>query len=195
MAISSDDSLAAPLGRPQGLGELFWVFNRLALQGFGGVLPVAQRELVERVRWLTREDFLELLSIGQMLPGPNVVNVALMIGDRFFGLRGAFVALAGMLAAPTVIVLTLAALYGHFAEQPAVAGALRGMGAVAAGLVLATAIKLAATLRRSPLGVGLASALAVATTALVALWRWPLVWVLAALGPLALTLAARRLRR
>ena len=75
-------------GRPA-RGEIFRVFNRLALQGFGGVLAVAQRELVERERWMTPAQFVELLSLGQVLPGPNIVNMALMIGDRFFGWRGA----------------------------------------------------------------------------------------------------------
>ena len=70
-------------------GDLFLTFNRLALQGFGGVLAVAQRELVERKRWLTREQFVEMLALSQVLPGPNIVNLALMLGDRFFGLRGA----------------------------------------------------------------------------------------------------------
>lgn len=186
---------AGTLSRPGSPFALFIAFSLLALQGFGGVLAVAQRELVDRRGWLSRAEFIELYSIAQMLPGPNVVNLSLMIGDRYFGWRGALAAITGMLLAPFLIVIALAASYERLAEFPAVAGALRGMGAVAAGLVLATAIKLAATLRRSPLGVGLASALAVATTALVALWRWPLVWVLAALGPLALTLAARRLRR
>ena len=69
--------------------DLFVAFTALAMQGFGGVLPVAQRELVDRRGWLTREQFLETLSIGQVLPGPNIVNVALMVGDRFYGWRGA----------------------------------------------------------------------------------------------------------
>ena len=77
------------------------------------MLAVAQRELVERLRWLTREQFVELLSLGQVLPGPNIVNLALMFGDRHFGWRGALAALAGMLAVPLVIVLVLAALYAR----------------------------------------------------------------------------------
>jgi chromate transporter len=84
-----------PLPRRRSPADLFRVFNRLALQGFGGVLPVAQRVLVEQQRWLSREQFVETLSLGQVLPGPNIVNMALMIGDRFFGLRGALAALAG----------------------------------------------------------------------------------------------------
>ena len=125
--------------RPGSAGELFFAFNRLALQGFGGVLAVAQRELVERKRWLTREDFVELLALSQVLPGPNVVNLALMFGDRFFGLRGAFAAVAGMLVVPLVIVLALTAAYAEFSRLAVVSGALRGMGAVAAGLIIATA--------------------------------------------------------
>src|SRR5207344_1616326 len=99
---------AQALRRPGSLRELFRVFNRLSLQGFGGVLPVAQFHLVDREHWLTREQFVEMLSIGQMLPGPNIVNLSLMIGDRYFGWRGALVAVAGMLLLPTAIVLMLA---------------------------------------------------------------------------------------
>ncbi len=82
--------------QPASCSELFAVFTRLALQGFGGVLPVAQRELVERQRWLTREQFLEMLTLSQVLPGPNVINLSLMVGQRFLGARGALAALGGM---------------------------------------------------------------------------------------------------
>ncbi len=184
---------AAPTAGPRSAGELFVAFHRLALQGFGGVLPVAQRELVERRGWLTKEAFLELLSAGQVLPGPNVVNMALIYGDRCFGLRGAAAALAGILAAPTAIVLLLAALYAQFVHLPAVAGALRGMGAVSAGLIVATALKLLPTLRANPLGVPLALAIAVATVVAMALLRWPLVAVIVGLGGAATLAAAWRL--
>jgi chromate transporter len=175
--------------------EIFRVFNRLALQGFGGVLPIAQRELVERERWLTREQFVELLSVAQVLPGPNVVNLALMFGDRHFGWRGGLAALAGMIVAPLGIVLALAILYTHFAQHPVVAGALRGMGAVAAGLVLSTGLKLVPALRRSPLGPHAAFAFAALTFAAIALLRLPLVAVLLVLGGFSCAWAWRRLAR
>ena len=73
----------------------------------------AQHELVDKRGWLTREEFAETLSVGQVLPGPNIVNMALMIGDRFFGWRGALAAMAGLLLAPLAIVLVLAALYAR----------------------------------------------------------------------------------
>jgi chromate transporter len=183
------------LRRPASCGEVFKVFNRLSLQGFGGVLPIAQRELVENVRWMTRDEFLELLAVCQVLPGPNIVMMAMMTGDRFFGLRGAVAALGGMMVVPTVIVLVLAALYAEFAQMPVVSGALRGMGAVAAGLVLSTAFKLGGGIRAHVFGMGLCLVLGALTFVLIALLKWPLVGVLAALGPPSVALAWWRLGR
>jgi chromate transporter len=178
---------------PSSTGELFSAFTRLALQGFGGVLAVAQRELVERLQWLGRDQFVELLSVSQVMPGPNIINLALMFGDRHFGWRGALAAVSGLLAVPLLIVLVLAAMYASYSEVPQVAGALRGMGAVAAGLVLSTAFKLAGTLKRNPMGLTWCAAI-VATTGLGIGWqRWPLVWVVLGLGAFGYALAWRRL--
>lgn len=185
--------LPAPVARPSSPRDLFVTFTLLALQGFGGVLAVTQRELCERKRWLTHAQFVEILSIGQVLPGPNVVNVALIIGDRYFGWRGAFAALAGMMTLPLAIVLALTATYVEFAQVAAVAGALRGMAAVAAGLIIGTALRLAASLRGTPIGGVAAVALATASFVAVALLRWPLVWVLLALGAVGTAWAWRRI--
>jgi len=186
----------APTTRPapRSPRDLYRVFNRMSLQGFGGVLAVAQIELVERAGWLTREEFVEALSVAQVLPGPNVCNLALMIGDRFFGWRGAFAALAGMMLVPLLIVLALAAAYRHWAHLAEVSGALRGMGAVAAGLVISTALKLAGALRTNPLGLPLCMAFASITFVAVALARLPLVWVVCGLGSVAIGMAWRKLR-
>jgi chromate transporter len=172
----------APLREPRSPGEMFVAFTVLALQGFGGVLPVAQRELVDKRRWLSREQFLEVLSVGQVLPGPNVVNIALMVGDRFFGWRGAIGSLAGILLAPLVIVLTLAALYARFGGEPQVAGAVRGMGAASAGLIIAMGFKLAPTLKRNPLPLALCAGTALITWVVVGLLRVPMAWVVLGLG-------------
>ena len=161
---------------------LFIAFSLLALQGFGGVLAVAQRELVDRRGWLTRLEFVELYAVAQLLPGPNVVNLSLMIGDRYFGLRGALAAISGMLLAPLLVVLALAASYQQLAQYPAVAGALRGMGAVAAGLILAMALKMLATLRGNVLGAALCTLLGLSTLTAIAVLRVPLAWVVIGLG-------------
>ncbi len=136
--------------KPRSLMHLFLVFSGLALRGFGGVLPWAQRVLVEERRWLSREQFIETLAFGQLLPGPNVCNVAIMVGDRWFGWRGAVAALGGMLAAPMLLVLGAAVLYGQVADEPVVRRALAGMGAVAGGMILATAFKLVLAWRAQP---------------------------------------------
>ena len=183
---------AAPPPGPQSNADLFITFTRLALQGFGGVLAVAQRELVEYRRWLTRDQFTEMLAISQVLPGPNIVNLSLMLGDRYFGLRGAASALAGLLAVPLVIVLALATLYAEFASVPVVAGALRGMGAVAAGLVIATAAKLSGTLRTNRMGPLLGAGFALLTFLMIAWLRWPLAWVVLGLGTVAVAVAWRK---
>ena len=103
---------------------------RSALQGFGGVLAVVQRELVDKKKWLTPEEFVEDWAVAQILPGPNVVNLSLMLGDRYFGWRGSLVGVAGMLCFPLVIVLVMAAAFAGVADNPQAQGALRGMGAV-----------------------------------------------------------------
>ena len=179
--------------RPTSKTDLFVSFSILALQGFGGVLAIVQRELVEKKQWLTLDEFLEDWAVAQILPGPNVVNLSLMIGDRYFGMGGALAALAGMLAFPLVIVLALAALFGGVADTAAAQGALRGMGAVAAGLITATGIKLIAALRRNAMGLTVCWALAVLTFVAIALLHLPLLWVLLGVGGLACLWANRQL--
>ncbi|RCW72916.1 chromate transporter [Pseudorhodoferax soli] len=180
------------LAQPRSKTDLFLSFTWLALQGFGGVLAVVQRELVEKKRWMTRDEFVEEWAVAQIMPGPNVVNLSLMIGARYFGLPGALAALSGMLLAPLVVVLLLALAYTRFADDPHMAGALRGMGAVAAGLIVATGIKLIPALGGNVLGRGLCAALGVLCFAGIALLRWPLVYMLFGLGAVGCVLAWRR---
>ena len=195
-AMTTAAATAAPTAerpRPHSLAALFWAFTWLALQGFGGVMAVVQRELVERRRWMTNEEFVEDWAAAQTLPGPNVVNLSIMVGDRYFGARGALTALAGMLLLPTLLVVGLAALYAAFAAQPMVVGALRGMGAVAAGLVAGTGCRLAAALARHPLGTLPCALIVAATFAAMSVLRLPLAWVLPVLGGLACALTWRKL--
>ena len=182
-----------PPPRPRNPSDLFWSFTWLALQGFGGVLAVVQRELVEKKRWMTNEEFVEDWAVAQTMPGPNVVNLSIMIGDRHFGLRGALAALAGMLTFPLVLVLALAVAYAEFASHPAVAGALRGMGAVAAGLIAGVAIKLFASVKKHPLGRPLCVVFAVLTVVAMVVLRWPLWWTLPVVGGAACALTWKKL--
>lgn len=180
---------------PHSLTDLFVSFTLLALQGFGGVLAVVQRELVERKGWLTPEEFIEDWAVAQVMPGPNVVNLSMMIGGRYFGLPGALSALAGMLAIPLVVVILLAMLHSHYAGHPGVDGALRGMAAVAAGMIGAAGLRLSSALARHPLPLAWGVALAVLAFVLVALVRVPLPYVLFGVGGLGCILSYRRLKQ
>lgn len=189
--MSANDSEA--LARPASRRALFWAFTVLAMQGFGGVLAVVQRDLVERKRWMTREQFVDDWAVAQILPGANVINLSLMIGDRYFGWTGAAAAVAGMLLAPLMVLLLVVVLYSTVAQTELAQGALRGMGAVAAGLIIATGMKLLGALVKNPMGLWVCIALAALTFVSVGLLRWPLVWVLLGLGGVACVWAYRLL--
>ncbi len=154
----------------------------MSLQGFGGVLTVVQRVLCEQKHWLTPEQFAEDWAVAQVLPGPNVVNLGVMLGDRYFGIRGSLVALAGLFAAPLFIVSMLALLYSRFSGIAAIAGAVKGMGAVAAGMIGAVGLKLLATLKTSPVGKPVFLLVAAASFIVVALLRQPLIVAITCVG-------------
>jgi chromate transporter len=122
--------------------QLFLGFFSIGLSGFGGVLPLAHRMLVQQRRWLSEEEFTELLGLGQILPGPNIVNMSIAIGSRFHGVAGAWLAVAGLMLAPLVIVLSMAVLYDHYQSLPDVQGTLHGLASTAAGLLLAMVLRM-----------------------------------------------------
>lgn len=182
-----------PYTPPRSLRELFWGFSMLSLQGFGGVMAVTQRELIERRRWMAKEAFLEDWAVAQVLPGPNVANLGVIIGDRCCGARGALVCLLGLFLFPLIIVAALALAFTSFQHLPVVQGALRGMGLVVAALILTTAIKLIPALRTHVGGVVFCALAVVATFVAIAVMRLPLVWVLLVIGGLSCVWTYRRI--
>lgn len=180
--------------QPKSLGELFNTFSMLAIQGFGGVLAFIERELVERKKWMTREEFVEEWAIARTMPGPPALNLCIMVGAQYFGWRGALVSLAGMFMFPTMIILTLAIAYAHFGNQAQVVDALRGMGAVAAGMIGATGLKLLSALKTNPLGVKICAALAILSFVGIAIVQWRLLYVLVILGGIGYVLAFLKLK-
>ena len=181
-----------------GPADLFSAFSRLALSGFGGVLPFAYRALVERRQWLDAREFASLLAIAQVMPGPTICNLSVMIGQRYAGFAGACAALAGMVVGPACIVVALGIAWQRWGELSGVRHALAGMSAVAVGLILATAVKMGIALFRRERGsaAGYWSGqrvfhvlLCAAGFAGVGLLRWPLVAVVAGLAPIAIGIA------
>ena len=179
--------------RPRSPFELFLALSWLALQGFGGVLAVVQHELVERKRWLSKEEFVEEWAVAQVMPGPNVINLSLVLGARYFGWRGALMALLGLVALPLVIVIAVAYTYSQFSDSTAVQGALRGMGAVAAGLIIGSGLKLIPALKRNALGMTICAVLGFGTFVVIALLRLPLPVAVFGFGALGCVLAWKRL--
>jgi chromate transporter len=167
------------------LGDLFWSFMRTALSGFGGVMPWARRMMVDQKGWMSDAEFVDLLAVTQLLPGPNIVNVAIGVGGRFHGAPGAIVAFAGLMIAPVSLVIVIGLLYLRFGDVTPVRRAFPGIAAVAAGMVVAMAFRIAPLLRGRP------AAIAIALLAFggAGIARWPLAWVVLGLAPLSIALA------
>ena len=168
---------------------LFLGFSWIAVLAFGGVLPWARFVLVERRRWLTPDEFIDMLALCQLLPGPNIVNMSVAIGARFHGARGAIASVLGLLVLPVTIVLLLVSLYARFSEVPAVQGALSAMAAAAAGLVVAMAVKLAEPMLRQRFW--LTAPVMALTFIGIGLLRWPLWPVILVVAPLSVAIAWR----
>ncbi|PHK94204.1 chromate transporter [Pseudoroseomonas rhizosphaerae] len=179
---------AAPPASPPSCRALFLGFLALGLMGFGGVLPMARRMLVEDRRWLPAEAFTELLGLCQFLPGGNVINLSVAVGMEFRGVAGAVSALLGLVLGPTAIVIGLGAVYDRFRDDPMLQHMFAGLAAAAAGLLVATALKMLAPLRRNARGL-----LVVAATLLaIGVARWPLLPCMLVLAPLSILLCGRR---
>jgi len=166
---------------PPSLFGLFIGFAQIGLSGFGGVLPFARRMLVEDRRWLSADEFNSLLGLCQFLPGPNVVNLSVCLGARFHGAAGSLAATLGLIGPPFLIALGLALAYDQWGRLDVAQGMLRGIGAVGAGLLFATAIKMAKSVRERRVYLPFALFILLA----IAVLRWPLPPLM--LGLLAVT--------
>ena len=168
--------------------ELFVGFAELGLVSFGGAAAWARRLLVDKRRWLDADDFNEILGMGQVLPGPNVVNASVVIGAREAGALGALAALAGILLPPLAIVLVLVSVFARFGDAPVVHAALRGSALAGAGIVLANGCAMAQRLRGNVLGIILAAC----ACAMLALFHVALPFIVATIVPIGVALVLIR---
>ncbi|MGI4855887.1 MAG: chromate transporter [Janthinobacterium lividum] len=167
--------------------QLFVGFLMLGLISFGGALPHARRVLVEERRWLTPDEFTELLGLCQFLPGGNIINLSVAIGMRFRGIGGAMAAMLGLIACPSVIVVLLGVFYERTQDNPYVRHLFTGLAAAAAGLLVAMAVKIVLPLRGKPVAIVIALLGFIA----IALLRWPLLPTMLVLTPISMVLASR----
>lgn len=177
-----------PGAAPRSPAQLFLVFAGISMQSFGGALSFIERTVVREKRWLSAKEFLGLYAVSQVLPGPTGISFCVLLGDRFFGVRGAVATLAGFLMLPSVVVIGVASLFQQFQHVPQVQGALHGMGAAAVGLIVSTAFRMARTLRGNRVGI----AVTLASFAAVGLARWPVSTVLLTIGLVSVAWAWRR---
>jgi len=169
---------------PPTLAQLFLTYLRIGLIGFGGVNAWARRVIVEERRWLSEQEYAEVLGLGQALPGPNALNVAIQLGERWHGVAGAVAAPLGLFAGPLLVLMGLAALHDRYGEIALVRAVLAGTAAAAAGMVIGTALKMVGKLKPS------APVLAVGFAALAgALLRLPLPFIVLGLAPLGIAAA------
>jgi chromate transporter len=173
------------------LWELFTGFLLIGLMGFGGIAASAQYIIVEKRRWLTPKDFVEMFGICSVLPGGNFMNATVMIGDRFQGALGSVVGMTGLLLMPLLILLGIAVAYDHFSYLPEVRAATGGAASAAAGLIVGTSVRMGkgVTWGAWTVGVGLA------TFALVGLFRLPLWTIMVTMLPLSVGYSLYRARR
>jgi chromate transporter len=172
------------------VGQIFSAFFMVGLTGFGGVLPWARRMIVERRSWMTDREFAEMLPLAQLLPGPNVSNIATILGRQYHGAVGAVTGVCGLYLAPTVITIGVGYAYARWGSAPVTAHLLAGLMPVATGLVIATVLKLLVSLPRD-----LRNGLLVVTMFIaIGLLKLPLLPVLAVLGPFGSWLMWRALR-
>ncbi len=164
--------------------DLFLGFAKIGLLGFGGVAPWARHIIVEERRWFDEREYASILGIGQVLPGPNTVNSAIIIGDRFHGALGSLLAVLGILCMPIAVLIGIALIYDRIAGLSFVAAGIAAGASAAAGLVIGTALKMARKLRPNlaAIAVGLAAFVS------VGLLHVPMAWAILVLAPISIGL-------
>jgi chromate transporter len=167
------------------LAALFVGFLKVSLLGFGGGLVWARRIVVDRQRWLDDQEFAEILTLCQFMPGPNIVGITLCVGSRLRGPLGAVSAVAGFILLPWTLGLSLGGLLLQYAHLPVLQNILSGLSAAAAGLMIATGIRLLIPHRNRRTAL-LFAALAFTGMAFV---KVPLLIVLLGLAPVSIAVA------
>ena len=158
---------------------------------FGGAAAWARRLLVQKRGWLSADEFNDVLGMGQVLPGPNVVNASVVIGAREAGPLGSLAALAGILLPPLCIVLVLVTVFDRFGDAKLVRDALRGSALAASGLVLANGLAMGSRLRGNALGI----CIALVACAMLGIFKLSLPLILGSVLPVGIVLVSLRDRR
>lgn len=188
IASEQPDSAALP---QVSLKDLFSCFLQVGLTSFGGGTQAwVYRAVVEERKWLDEKAFLAGLTVAQILPGANPVNLSLYVGQRLRGGPGALVATLGMVVPAICVVLVVAAIYSRIAQYPLTQFMLIGIATVGIGATFAAGTKAALRIERKPVAISIG----IATFVAVGVFHWSMIPVVAVLAPLGIVLALRRPR-
>jgi chromate transporter len=124
------------------LGQIFVQFLIIGATSFGGVVPYLHRSLVTRRHWICDQEFVEMLSMSQSLPGLNATNMAILVGEKLRGALGAIAAILGVCLPGALLMYIVGIVYREHGEHAWITGALKGVAAAAVGLILATVVEL-----------------------------------------------------
>lgn len=175
-----------------GLAAIFGAFFRLGCTSFGGGTGAwVYREMVQRRAWVDERVFLTDMALGQSLPGANGIKMAVLVGRRLKGGAGALTAAFALLVGPLAIILAISALYGRLGDHRSVHAVLDGVAAGVVGLSLASGVTAIARGATEPAAI----AVAALTVLFVGVLGWPMLPVIACLGPVSVGLALARSRR
>jgi chromate transporter len=169
------------------LTALFMAFLAVSLYGVGGGGGIiwARRVAVEKRRWISDSEFADIVSLCQFMPGPNIVGIAVCVGAKMRGTIGTIAAVSGFLVIPWIIGLSVGLLFLEYAHLTVLRNVLGGIAAAAAGLLIATGIRLLLPHRRRPT----ALLFAVLAFGLITFAKLPLLVVLFGLVPLSIGVA------
>jgi chromate transporter len=183
---------AAPAVAPAkpSLLSIALTFASISSTAFGGGQKASIRHQVVSKGWMNSDGFMDGLELAQVLPGPNILNLAIYCGQRVRGLAGAVAAFIGAAVPPFVIVAVAGALYFKYAANPYVHGALRGCAVGALGLTLGNAFELSWDER----GDWVKIALLILTAAAVSVFKMPLLLTLVLFGGIGIVHEYRRSR-
>ena len=171
------------------LREIFFLFFQIGSLSFGGGLVAwVYREVVERRKWLSETEFLSGFTLCQVLPGINMTNMAVYVGQRMRGIAGAAVGLAGMLLVPFFAVIGLVSIYAEIETNLTLQSFMDGVATTAVGLFLSIGVK---SLRISAKDI-LPLATMAGVVVMVGVLSWPLIPVILGLAPLSVALAWRK---
>src|SRR2546423_11999425 len=164
------------------LSALIAVFFRVGITSFGGSTAAwLYRETVERRAWLDEKGFVTALTLCQVLPGANPVNLSIYVGAQLRGGLGGAVAAIGLIFPPFCVILALAFLYVRFGTSPLVHAVLLGLAAAGVGMTLSVGAKLARGVHK-PFPIVVAAAL----FATIGILHWPMVPVVLAVAPISI---------